>query len=322
LNSYSIYSGYTGKIVHFGYSFSLKSSFYTGTNKYYFDPALNINYRLSKYLFLYSSINKQHQYLRQFEYESPQSLNSSFWDLADNHTPVLSSNTISFGGKLNYKNTTLTIETYYKTQNGLSILLRPKPSNRNETDPQKQEYKIFYGDSYNYGLDLMWTQNIGNYSNQLSYTYSIFNQRFRQIFHNRYYPAPTDTRHQIKLIQSYTWNKWSFGLNFIYSSGTPYFDFSNLNRDSHRSEILFEDYIRYLPDYFRSDLSINYKLSIFNKQSSIKLTVFNLTNRTNITERRLIHTNRDFNPNNSTSLFQSQTNLLNRTVNVGIRISF
>jgi len=238
--------------------------------------------------------------------------------LAGEHTPVLSSKTISFGSNFSYKNTKLTIETYYKTQNGLSVLLRPKLTNREEPDVQKLDYRIFYGDSYNYGLDLMWTYNTGNYSSQLAYTYSIFNQRFKQIFRNSYHPAPTDTRHQIKLIQSYKWDNWLFDLNFIYSSGTPYFDFSKLEHNSHRADISYQDYIKFLPDYFRADASINYKVTVFGKHTMIKLAVFNLTNRTNITERRLIITNRDFNPNNR--LIQSQTNLLNRTVNIGIRI--
>ena len=318
--SYSLYTSFWKKINKLEYRLSLKTSYFTGTTSYYFDPAINIKYRLTNKLFIYSSINKQHQFLREIEYETPQSTNSYFWDLADNSTPVLSSKTFSIGCTYDNHKSKINLEVYYKTQDGQSILLRPKPTKRDEPNPINLNYNIFYGDTYIYGLDIMWSQTLGNYTSQLAYTYSVFNQRFKQIFRNEYHPAPDDTRHHLKLIQNYKWNKWNFGLNLIYSSGTPYFDFSDLKRTRHRSEINFENYIKFLPDYFRSDASIAYSFKIYSKNAQLNFSIFNLTNRMNISDRRLISANRDFNPDNPLRLIQSQTNLLKRSVNIGVKI--
>ncbi len=318
--SYSLYTSFWKKINKLEYRLSLKTSYFTGTTSYYFDPAINIKYRLTNKLFIYSSINKQHQFLREIEYETPQSTNSYFWDLADNSTPVLSSKTFSIGCTYDNHKSKINLEVYYKTQDGQSILLRPKPTKRDEPNPINLNYNIFYGDTYIYGLDIMWSQTLGNYTSQLAYTYSVFNQRFKQIFRNEYHPAPDDTRHHLKLIQNYKWNKWNFGLNLIYSSGTPYFDFSDLKRTRHRSEINFENYIKFLPDYFRSDASIAYSFKIYSKNAQLNFSIFNLTNRMNISDRRLISANRDFNPENPLRLIQSQTNLLKRSVNIGVKI--
>ncbi len=317
--SYSLYTSFLNKINNLEYRLTLKTSYFTGTTNYYVDPAINIKYHLTNKLFIYSSINKQHQFLREIEYETPQSTNSYFWDLANKSTPVLSSKTYSIGCTYDNHKSKINLEFYYKTQDGQSILLRPKPTKRDKPNPINLNYNIFYGDTYIYGLDMVWSQTLGNYTGQLAYTYSVFNQRFKQIFKNEYHPAPDDTRHQLKLIQNYRLNKWNFGLNLIYSSGTPYFDFSDLKRASHRSEINFEDYIKFLPDYYRSDASITYSFKIYGKNTQLNFSIFNLTNRMNISDRRLISTNKDFNPNNPLRLIQSQTNLLKRFVNIGIK---
>ncbi len=319
-NTYTVYGGFYGKLNNIDFGLALKSTYLSSTKTNYFCPSFDLVYHFSKNSSLFGSISKQHQYLRQFEYETPQSKNTYVWALASNSTPVLTSNNISIGSKLTYAKSTITIEAFHKTLNGLSTLLRPAPTSRNDHGMVNENYKIFYGDSYNYGLDILWLQKIKNYSSQLSYTYSILNQRFNQVFKNRYHPAPNDTRHQIKWINSYTWNNWRLGLNFIYSSGTPYFDFSNLTKDSHRSKIVFENFIEYLPDYFRSDFSINYKLNFFKKNMIFGLTVFNLSDRVNISERRIINTGRGFNPKNTPGLIRSQTNLLSRTINIGIKL--
>ena len=121
-------------------------------------------------------------------------------------------------------------------------------------------------------------------------------------------------------MQNYSVNKFELGLNFIYSSGTPYFDFSQLERSQNRDKINFENYIQYLPDYFRSDFSVIYNFKMLNYQSKFVISVFNLTNRINITNRQIINANRENTVNESTNLFGSQTNLLSRTINFGIKI--
>ena len=93
-----------------------------------------------------------------------------------------------------------------------------------------------------------------------------------------------------------------------------------MERSQNRDKISFENYIQYLPDYFRSDFSVIYNFKMLNYQSKFVISVFNLTNRINIPNRQIINANRENTVNESTKLFGSQTNLLSRTINFGIKI--
>ena len=314
---FNFYSSYKYNWKKWVLKLSIKSSYYTGTSENYFDPSFSLKYYINDKWSLYTTLNRQHQYLREFEYETPQSKNISIWALADNTDPILSANNYSLGCTYKNHNSYFIFELYQKNREGLSILLLPRVGN--ETQTSYSDYKIIFGNGYVKGLDLMWVQKIKNYKSQISYTYSINKRQFSQSFQNQYYPSPDDSRHQLKWAQNYSLKKWEFGLNLIYSSGTPYFDLSDINKDENRKLLDFNNYIKNLPDYFRADISTGYNFNLLNQKAKIELSVFNLTNRTNISNKQVIYSNNELNTNKS-KFVNSQNDLLSRTVNIGFKI--
>lgn len=315
--SYKVYGNYKYNWRKWILNLSLQSSYYSGTNTNYTDPGISLKYYINDNWSFYALINRQHQYLREFEYETQQSKNISIWALADSNDPILSANNYSIGSTYKNNNSYFVFELFQKNRDGLSILLLTRPGNQDQT--QMDEYKIIYGNGYIKGLDLMWVQKIKNYQSQISYTYSINKRRFQQTFQNEYYPSPDDSRHQLKWTNNYNINKWEFGVNLIYSSGTPYFDFSELNNVENRRLLDFNDYLTHLPDYFRTDISAGYNFKFLNQTSKIVLSVFNLTNRINISNKQFIYSGNE--PNDNKSKFvNSKNDLLSRTINIGINI--
>jgi len=316
-------SNFYGEYIHnwnnWVVDLSLQSSFYSGLNKNFFNPSISLNYEVNNKWNVFTSVNKQHQYLREFNYETRQAKNIFIWVLSNDKIPILKAINFAFGCNYNSSNTSFEIELYHKRKKGLSTLLNTHPGNHEKELPEnKIMYQTFFGDGYVSGFDILWIQKIKNYQSQLAYTLSFNNQRFERIFRNHLYPSPDDSRHQIKWVNSYRIKRFEVGLNFIYSSGTPYFDFSELDRSKNRRKIDFRDYIRNLPDYFRSDLSLTYNAKILSKKSQFTLSIFNLTNRINVTNKQIIVSERENGDNNN--LFGSQTNLLSRTFNIGVKL--
>lgn len=314
---YNAYSSFRYNWKQWILNLSLQSSYYTGTNKNYFNPGISLKYYVNDKWNLFTSFNKQHQYLREFEYETQQSKNISIWALVGEDDPILSANNYSIGCSYKNTNSYFVFEMFQKNRDGISVLLLQRPGIQNQ--PPKNEYKIFYGNGYIKGFDIMWVQKIKNYQCQISYTYSVNKRRFKHTFKNQYYPSPDDSRNQLKWVNNINLKNWEFELNLIYSSGTPYFDFSELEIDKTRKLLDFNDYLTHIPDYFRSDISMGYNFQFLNKTSKLVLSVFNLTNRINISNNQLIYSGNETNDNKS-KFVNSQNDLLSRTINLGFNI--
>ncbi len=315
-NSYTLYLGH--KLNHNKWitEYSLQSSYYNLKNRFYFDPSLSIQYNTTHSLQFFTSINRQHQYLRTLNYETKQGKNTSIWILSGNKMPILTSLNFAIGSKYKYNHTSITIEAYYKKKRGINTLLLKKPGSENE----KAEYKLFFGKGDTRGIEFLWSQDVNKYNSQLAYSLSYNDYQFIGLFNSLSFPSPDDSRHQVKWIQTYRLNKFEFGVNTIYSSGLPYFDFSSLTRETPRESIDHMKYIRYLPDYFRLDFSSIYHFKIRNNNAQISLSIFNITNRINVTNRQIINPINDQQSTAENQTISSQTNLLSRTLNLGFKI--
>jgi len=320
-SAYTLYGSADKQWKDFKLITSMRFSYYTGTNKTYLDPSMTAEYIPNNRWSWYMSINQQHQYLRAFEYETRQSNSITFWSLADATLPILSATNLAFGTWYKTNNSSLNIELYRKFKNGVSNLVLVKPGFENEqSEPNIPEYRILLGDGKIWGLDLLYQYKWKKYQTQLAYTYSVNDQKFPMINGGEYIPDPDDSRHQVKWIQNYDINAFSIGLNTIYSSGNPYFDFSEVDKNIPRRELDIDEYINYLPDYFRIDASIKYNFKSKNYPTDIIFSVFNLTNRANLDNKLLIYTDKGNQSPSPSDILGSQTKLLSRTINLGLNI--
>jgi hypothetical protein len=182
----------------------------------------------------------------------------------------------------------LSLEAYYKTmdnyldyRNGAVLLM-----NHNiETDVLPTKGRA-------YGIEFMIRKNAGKLNGWLSYSYSRTELRQADprimvpVNDGSWYPADYDKPHDIKLVANYKFtNRYSISVNCDYSTGRP------ITLPVTKYEYAGGEYVYYsernayrIPDYFRTDISINIEPShhlTLLTHSTVSLGVYNVTGRKN-----------------------------------------
>lgn len=232
--------------------------------KTYINPEIRLSarYILSDNLSLKAGYNTLHQYLHLLSNTyaiSP----TDVYQLSNYNIKPQSGDQISLGLYKNLKSNTIetSIEVYYKRiknfldyKSGATLVL----NSHIETDVINTVGKA-------YGIEFMARKTAGTLTGVMSYTYS---RTFLKqddplsaplINNGDYYPANYDKPHDFNFTGSYhITHRYSISLNLIYSTGRPItlpiaqYAYDGNNR------IYFSDRNKYrIPDYFRSDISIN-----------------------------------------------------------------
>jgi hypothetical protein len=143
-----------------------------------------------------------------------------------------------------------------------------------------------------YGIEWMIKKSAGKLNGWITYTYSrsflkTTSQLGSETVNNGdYYPSNYDKPHAMNFIGNYKFSRrFNFSLNLIYNTGRPItlpiavYELNGANR------VLYSDRNQYrIPDYFRSDISINIEGNHKVKKlahSSWTVAVYNLTGRAN-----------------------------------------
>ena len=128
----------------------------------------------------------------------------------------------------------------------------------NEMSTLKDDLLVGKGTAY--GLEMMLRKNNGKFKGWLSYTLSWSTRNFEEINDGNTYFAKYDRRHNLSLVGMYDLNlKWNFGITQIFSSGNRFtmptsWYFINNNPVKEYSEYNNAQ----MPNYIRTDLSVNY----------------------------------------------------------------
>ena len=85
-------------------------------------------------------------------------------------------------------------------------------------------------------------------------------------------------RHEIKLVNLYSYNRWEFSAVWLYGSGRPY-DTVHIDQP-----VLYKNAWR-LPAYHRLDVGINYSSDFKWFKTKIGISIFNLYNHQNFRNR-------------------------------------
>jgi hypothetical protein len=215
---------------------------------------------------------------------------TDIWKLSDPNIKPQFGEQVSFGLYKNFQSNTIetSVEVYYKHLNnyldyrsGATLVLNPHI----ETDVLPTQGKA-------YGAEFLIKKSTGQVNGWLSYTYSRTflrqnNPKAGPLINNGgYYPANYDKPHSINFIGNFRFShRYSFSLNAVYSTGRPItYPIATYNYNG-SERILYSQRNQYrIPDYFRTDLSINidgnHKVhQLFHNSWTIG--VYNLTGRNN-----------------------------------------
>jgi hypothetical protein len=216
---------------------------------------------------------------------------TDIWKVSDAYIKPQTGQQFSIGFYKNFKSSTIetSVEAYYKELNnmidfksGASILLNPH-----------LETEIINSKGKAYGAEFLIKKNSGKLNGWLSYTYSrIFlksddSGAGETINKGVYYPASYDKPNTINFISNYKFShRLSLSLNVVYSTGRPITLPIAVFYSYGAQRLFYSDRNAYrIPDYFRTDISVNLDGNHKIKQAlhnSWSFGIYNLTARKNV----------------------------------------
>lgn len=237
--------------------------------------------------------------------------------------PVVSSNHFIGGATFEKGRFLVDAEAYCKTYTGLQEYLFVSQFLKNsdfpeyfpggggggggEPAPAGQQPSVYVtGSGCAYGLDLLFRYKSRKYTSWLSFSLGRSIQNYSGINYGNNIPSPVDQPFQLSWTNMVSAGKWNFGTMTLWSAGKPYIDFSM--GSSNQSMIR---YYKRLPDYFRTDLSVNYSLAIRNarlKPGIALINIFNTHNYFDINTRKFDFASTSF---SEVTLIQSQAFSIN-----------
>ncbi len=173
------------------------------------------------------------------------------------------------------------VEAYYKS---FANLLEYGGKLNDLMTEDNVETLLFRGRAYAYGSELMLRKNFGNFTGWFNYTLGWNFRQFDEINNGLPYLATNDRRHDMSLIGIYQVNdKLTLSATYVYATGSRL----NLPRSWYivDGNVVLE-YSKHnsfvMPDYHRLDLSLVYKLPVWNKlHSELNFSLYNVYNRAN-----------------------------------------
>lgn len=253
------------------------------------EPRLSIRYALSNSSSVKGSFNRMRQYVQMLTNTTVISP-TDIWKLSDPHIRPQVGDQISLGFYKNLKNNTIeaSFETYYKKiyttidfKDNAELIL----NKHIETDVIEASGKA-------YGFEFMVKKLTGKINGWITYTYSRSLLQSKgsiaseMVNKGEYYPSNADKPHAANFIGNYKFSRrFNVSLNLVYSTGRPItlpiakYTIGNTER------LIYSDRNEYrIPNYFRSDISINIEGNHKVKKlahSSWTIAVYNLTGRDN-----------------------------------------
>ncbi len=223
---------------------------------------LSARYNLSDDMSIKAGYNTLRQYINLLS-NTAAIAPTDVWKLSDPNIKPQYGDQISLGLYKNFKSNTIetSVEVYYKHlhdfldfRSGANIIL----NHHIETDVMETQGKA-------YGIELLFKKSVGKLNGWISYTYS---RTFLQandatqgdiVNNGNYYPANFDKPHAFNFIGNYrVSHRFNLSLNVTYSTGRPITLPVAKYYASGAERVIYSDRNSYrIPDYFRTDLSMN-----------------------------------------------------------------
>ena len=295
----------------------LRSSYFEGTDSWYFSPRILARYEFSESLKFKSSFGAYQQFIREFLFEYRGAPKTLWVTAGQNDIPVLLSHNYMIGFSKVFEYLGVDVELYHKNFKGKTEYVIAQPGMGNQQSmASPRDYNLYVGDGFSRGVDVMLSSGYKNYETYMSYTLSESMERFKAIAMNAYYAAEDDRRHQLKWINSYRYRQFKLGVDYIFLSGRPYTDLQKLGPSGDVTSSQASNRFKRLDPYHRVDLSFAYRFKIFKLSSSISFSVLNVLNHEN--EKYIQNVSEDVGQNSESTniIVGNESALLDRTINV------
>lgn len=259
----------------------LRINYYTSGSKdsyLHFQPRVLLNYIANEKYSFYGSYNRQYQYLSLITTSSV-GIPTDFWIASSDGIKPQSSDEFSMGSnQVISRNISSSFGGFYRLMKNL--LEYPYGITQfNEITTLKNDLLVGKGKAY--GVEMMLRKSNGKFTGWLSYTLSWSDRNFDEINNGNTYFAKYDRRHNLSIVGMYDLNpKWNFGVTQIFSSGNRFtmptsWYFINNNPVKEYSEYNNAQ----MPNYIRTDLSVNYFfLKTNKKESALNFSIYNTFN--------------------------------------------
>jgi hypothetical protein len=219
-----------------------------------FEPRVNFRYKFNDANSVKGSYHRMTQYIQQAQ--SAQSIAPyDVWYAASNNIPPQYADQFALGYFRNFLSDRLetSVEIYYKKMRNISDIV----DNGDILGNEFLEGQLRTGNGYAYGAELLLQKSIGTLTGFVGYTWAKTRRNIMGINENKPYFAPNDRRNDLSLSGNYSLNRsWTFGVNFIYATGTAFtMPLGKMRYQQAYAPIFGERNAGRLPEYHRLDIS-------------------------------------------------------------------
>jgi hypothetical protein len=245
------------------------------------EPRISVNFNPTSKDAFFASYTRQNQFLNLVTTSSV-GFPTDFWVASGKGIPAQTANSFSGGySRILTNGYNVSLDGYYRSMHNL--LEYPYGVTQfNEISTLEKDLLVGVGEAY--GVEFMFKKERGKLKGWLSYTNSWSTRQFDEINEGRAFYSKYDRRHNLAIVGTYDFNsKWSVGITQIFSSGnrftlptTWYFINNNPVKEygSYNGALM--------PNYFRTDLSLNYWfIKTPKKESALSLSIYNALNISN-----------------------------------------
>jgi len=253
------------------------------------EPRLSGTFLATAALRLKGAWGVYHQYVNRLVREDVLQGNRDFWALADGSTiPVSSSVNASAGATYETQGFLADVEVFSRDMRDISQLAPRVTGSSGGIDLSQFFYR---GTGNARGLEVLAQRKVGRHTGWASYTLSRVTYDFPDL--GAHYVADHDRTHELKLVDTLQFSRWTFSGTWIFSTGTPYTEpigttaipiespLGSLTVE--RIDVGDKNAAR-LPNYHRLDAAANYTwpLGAGRRKATIGVSVFNAYNRQNV----------------------------------------
>ena len=266
----------------------LRIANYDQVDELYVEPRVALRVNLSSRMHFKGAYGQYNQFVARVVNENVTEGARDFWLLADgSDVGVQSSTHFVVGLSYELDSWLFDTEAYYKNLSGLTeFSLRYRPTFREINADEL----FFTGNGFGKGIEFLIQKKTGNYTGWLSYTLSQVEHTFEGLNGGEPFPALQDQLHEIKLVQSYEFDRqWVGSLTWALATGKPY-SAPESYYDIELVDGSVQSYIQVggkndkrLPAYHRMDISMRYRFPVGDQaRGDVGFSIFNSYNKDNI----------------------------------------
>ena len=242
--------------------YGLRSDLPFSLNRIYVQPRVSASARLTDFTRLNAAFGIYNQFISKSSVIDNQGNYRYIWTTCDNkQIPVLKAVHWVVGGSYHHDDLTVSVETYYKSTDGLTRYIN-RDLNYNNL--------IYNGKGRSYGIDFFVRKDFRGHSAWISYTLSKTEENFSYFPKSEYLPAPQDQRHEVKIATLFNVKPFNFSAIYVFGSGFPLTSGSILN-PNYNYQV-----------YNRVDIAANYRFDVGKVACEAGLSILNLFNAKNI----------------------------------------